>query len=61
MQARRLLRLSLMVRLILRDGAKGAVSAAPYFLGVDEMEYNIRIIAFVVLIGFSIYLLRRFL
>ena len=51
-----------MVRLILLDGAKGgAVSAAPYFLGVDEMEYNIRIIAFVVLIGFSIYLLRRFL
>ena len=28
----------------------GAVSAAPYFLGVDEMEYNICIIAFVMLI-----------
>ena len=51
----------MMVRLILLDGAKGAVSAAPYFLGVDEMEYNICIIAFVVLIGFSIHLLRRFL
>lgn len=50
-----------MVRLILRDGAKGAVSAAPYFLGVDEMEYNICIIAFVVLICFSTYLLRRLL
>ena len=43
-----------MVRLILLDGDKGAVSAAPYFREVDEMEYNICIIAFVVLICFAL-------